>query len=104
MRNSKINESTQLATRVQNTMVKELTSCYPGIKNLGVKQAPFYVLLGARMPSILVEVGFISNKEECKKLMSQKYRETLIQAIFKGIEKYAQALKAPDLTAESNIF
>jgi N-acetylmuramoyl-L-alanine amidase len=58
------------------------------IKDKGVKQAPFYVLLGAQMPAVLVETGFISNPRECKRLITPKYQERLCEAILKGIRTY----------------
>jgi N-acetylmuramoyl-L-alanine amidase len=70
MRNAKINESSRLAVRVQSSLVGHLQQKkWTRIKNKGVKQAPFYVLLGATMPSILVETSFISNPRECNRLI-----------------------------------
>ncbi len=59
---------------------------YSKIKNKGVKQAPFYVLLGAQMPSILIETSFISNSRECKRLVNSKYQDRLCDAIVEGIK------------------
>jgi N-acetylmuramoyl-L-alanine amidase len=58
------------------------------IRSKGVKQAPFYVLLGAQMPALLVETSFISNPRECKRLTSAKYQEELCDGIIRGIRKY----------------
>ena len=91
MKHAKIEESSRLANNVHTSLVSGMKSNYSGIKDLGVKQAPFYVLLGARMPSILVETNFISNKKECKRLMTASYREHLCTAITDGIEKYINA-------------
>jgi len=88
MQNTKIEESTRLANLVQNNFVRGMRKKYSGINNLGVKQAPFYVLLGARMPSILIETSFISNKTECKRLMSNSYQTAIASAITDGVEKY----------------
>lgn len=88
MKNTKIEESTRLANAVQNSLVKGLKKKYSGIHNLGVKQAPFYVLLGARMPSILIETSFISNKTEGKRLMSDSYQTAISNSIADGVEKY----------------
>jgi N-acetylmuramoyl-L-alanine amidase len=87
MQNAKINESSRLAYYVQDAMYKQMKKKYSRIKNKGVKQAPFYVLLGARMPSILIETSFISNSRECKRLNS-KYQNYLCDAIVKGIRGY----------------
>ena len=88
MKHTKIEESTRLANVVQNSFIKGMQKKYSGINNLGVKQAPFYVLLGARMPSILIESGFISNKTECKRLMSDSYQTAICNTITDGVEKY----------------
>jgi N-acetylmuramoyl-L-alanine amidase len=88
MQNAKINESSRLAYYVQDAMYKQMKKKYSRIKNKGVKQAPFYVLLGARMPSILIETSFISNSRECKRLINSKYQNYLCDAIVKGIRGY----------------
>ncbi len=88
MKNSKVNESSRLARKVQYSLVDTLKSHYRNIRNLGVKQAPFFVLIGARMPSILVEVSFISNREEERRLKSPAYQDTIAAGIAKGIERY----------------
>ncbi|MBU4462421.1 MAG: N-acetylmuramoyl-L-alanine amidase [Proteobacteria bacterium] len=88
MQNAKINESSRLAYHVQDAMHKHMKKKYSRIKNKGVKQAPFYVLLGAQMPSILIETSFISNSRECKRLIDSKYQNHLCDAIVKGIRSY----------------
>lgn len=88
MKNSKINESSRLASHIQKSMYSNLKRYYTNIKNKGVKQAPFYVLLGAQMPSILIETSFISNKRECKRLINGNYQEHIVNSIVKGIRKY----------------
>lgn len=94
MQNSKINESSRLATLVQKSMVTELKKTYGNIiKDKGVKQAPFYVLLGATMPSILVETGFLSNPAECKRLTDSKYQDQICNAIVTGVKTYIRELK-----------
>ncbi len=91
MKHAKINESRRLANTVQTSFVKGMKKNYSGIDDHGVKQAPFYVLLGARMPSILIETGFISNKQECKRLMSDSYQTAISNTITDGIKKYIDA-------------
>jgi N-acetylmuramoyl-L-alanine amidase len=81
-------ESTRLATRVQKNLVSHLSSNYPGVKDLGTKEALFYVLLGARMPAILVETAFLSHPEEEKRLASEKYQDDVAQAIAHGVEDF----------------
>jgi N-acetylmuramoyl-L-alanine amidase len=91
MQNAKINESSRLAGYVQGSMVRHLkTKRYSRIKDKGVKQAPFYVLLGAQMPAVLVETSFISNPRECKRLTTPQYQERLCEAIIDGIRTYIQ--------------
>lgn len=93
MANSKINESSRLANEIQTALVQDLADKYSHIKNLGVRQGPFYVLLGATMPSVLVETAFISNHTEEKRLNSRKYRQHAADAIVRGVYNYAKALK-----------
>jgi N-acetylmuramoyl-L-alanine amidase len=88
MQNAKINESSRLAAIVQRETCLHLKKSYSHIVSKGVKQAPFYVLLGAQMPAILVETSFISNPRECKRLTSPKYQEQLCDGIIRGIRKY----------------
>ena len=88
MQNAKINESSRLAADVQKSLYKRIKSKYSKVRNKGVKQAPFYVLLGAQMPSILIETSFISNKRECRRLTNSTYQEHLCEAIVNGIRKY----------------
>lgn len=98
MANAKINESSRLATDIQTSLVSTLSKNYSNIKDMGVRQGPFHVLLGATMPSVLVEVAFISNKMEAKRLNSSAYQERTAQAIVTGVEKY---LRSQNLLAES---
>ena len=88
MQNAKINESSRLAGYVQKTLHSYLQSRYSQIRSKGVKQAPFYVLLGAQMPAILVETSFISNARECKRLIDPAYQEHVCEGIVKGVEVY----------------
>ena len=88
MQNAKINESSRLATRVQYSISKHLKKHYSRIKDKGVKQAPFYVLLGAQMPSILIETSFISNSRECRRLTNSDYQEKMAEGILQGIQAY----------------
>jgi len=91
MANAKINESSRLATEIQTSLVSTLSRSYSNVKDMGVRQGPFHVLLGATMPSVLVEVAFISNKMEAKRLNSSVYRERAAQGIVSGVEKYLRS-------------
>ena len=88
MQHAKINESSRLADHVQKSLCNNMKKHYKSIKNKGVKQAPFYVLLGAQMPAILIETSFISNTRECKRLANTTYQDRLCEGIVDGIAKY----------------
>ncbi len=90
-RDLKRDESIKLANYVQESIVSTLGENYNDIKNLGVKNALFYVLFGARMPSVLAEVSFISNPLEENLLSKESYREYIAQAIADGIDTYRAA-------------
>jgi N-acetylmuramoyl-L-alanine amidase len=90
MQNTKINESSLLASYIQDSSYNYLRSRYTHVKNKGVKKAPFYVLLGARMPAVLIETSFISNPRECKRLSSASYQDHLCEGIMNGIRKYVE--------------
>jgi N-acetylmuramoyl-L-alanine amidase len=93
MANSKINESSRLAAEIQNALVQRLSRKYSKVKNLGVRPGPFHVLLGATMPSVLVETAFISNRREEKRLTSPEYHQQAADAIIAGVRNYAKAFK-----------
>ncbi len=92
-RDDKKDKSMKLAYNVQNSVVDILSHDYNKIIDLGVKQALFYVLVGAEMPSILVEISFISNREEEKRLSQKKYRGKIAEAIAKGVKYYTAPSK-----------
>lgn len=93
MANSKINESSHLAAEIQKSLVGHLTPRFPQVRDLGVRQGPFYVLLGATMPSVLVEAAFISHPREEKWLTQDGFQERTAEAIIAGVRNYAIALK-----------
>jgi N-acetylmuramoyl-L-alanine amidase len=93
LNNAKINESSRLATYVQHSLIDHLEHRYASIKDKGVKQAPFYVLLGAQMPSILVETAFISNPRECRRLTDPDYQADLCDAISAGVSRYIEEMQ-----------
>ncbi len=93
LKSSKIHESQRLAELVQNSLVEGLGRRYQGVKNLGVKKAPFYVLIGAEMPSILVETAFISNPLECSRLGREEFLEALAKGLTSGIQRYMKEIK-----------
>jgi N-acetylmuramoyl-L-alanine amidase len=89
MKNSKINESSRLAQQVHNSILTQAEKKgFGDIKNLGVKQAPFYVLIGAQMPAILIELAFISNEQDIRNLNNPAFVKLLTQEIAQGIRAY----------------
>jgi len=87
-KNNKRDESIRLAHYIQNSLVDGLKGDYTWVQDLGVKQALFYVLIGAEMPSILIEVSFISNPLEERMLATDGYRSKIAGLIAKGVESY----------------
>jgi N-acetylmuramoyl-L-alanine amidase len=83
-------ESTRLAERVQRTVVSNLSASYKNVKNLGHKEALFFVLLGARMPAVLVETSFLSNEEEEARLADGEYQEKLAGSIAEGVQGFLE--------------
>lgn len=93
---TKINDSSRLAAKVQNKMSKTLTRKFSGARSLGVKEGPFFVLHQTNMPSILVEVGFVTNADEEKRLKSKNYQNWLAESIARGIHEFLKE-KAPSI-------
>lgn len=93
LQNTKLNESARLAATVHRQVVRELTKKYQKVRDLGVKQAPFYVLLGAEMPSILIETAFISNSREEHLLKQKQFQNRIAQGIARGISNYVDVMK-----------
>ncbi|HWQ53340.1 MAG TPA: N-acetylmuramoyl-L-alanine amidase, partial [Bryobacteraceae bacterium] len=91
-RQDKIEESKELATRIQTTLFSFSSKYSPGIRNRGVKKAPFIVLVGATMPSVLVEIGFLSNSREESLLKRPEHRQRVAEAVQLGISRYARGL------------
>lgn len=84
----KIIQSHKLAIDVQNHMMKHLNSEYDDVKDGGVRPAPFYVLVGASRPSILVEIGYITNSKERNRLFTSDYQEKIAEGIVEGVNRY----------------
>jgi N-acetylmuramoyl-L-alanine amidase len=97
--NNKIDESRDFAALVQTAMFARLRKANREARNLGVKQAPFVVLIGATMPSVLAEISFITNRQEATLLKMQSYRQAIAEALFNGISKYQRSLKAAQSVA-----
>ena len=91
--NNKIDESRDFAAAVQTAMVKSLASRNRTLQDRGVKQAPFVVLIGAGMPSVLAEISFVSNRQEGVLLKTATYRQQIAEALHDAILKYQKSLK-----------
>jgi N-acetylmuramoyl-L-alanine amidase len=94
----KIDESREFALKMQGSLHGGLSKETAGIKNRGVRQAPLLVLIGAKMPAILTEIGFLSNPTDEKLFKSGAYRDKVAEHIFMGIESYVNTLSSHPLT------
>jgi N-acetylmuramoyl-L-alanine amidase len=90
--NNKLDESRDFATYVQRAMMLKLKGGNKVVRDLGVKQAPFVVLIGAAMPSVLAEVSFVTNEQEAKLLRGESYRQRIADALCQAIQKYQTSL------------
>ena len=90
---NKRDESRELASAVQESMVTRLRPHNPPLRDLGVKQAPFVVLIGAGMPSVLAEIAFISHDGEGGLLRTEKYRQRIAEALAAAVIRYTRTLK-----------
>jgi len=89
--NMKLEDSITLAHRLQGAAVGAMTKAIGEVKDLGVKQALFFVLVGARMPSVLVEMCFITNRNEGRAMSQESGQDAMVEALMQGIQKYAQS-------------
>ncbi|HIP53967.1 MAG TPA: N-acetylmuramoyl-L-alanine amidase [Sulfurimonas autotrophica] len=80
--------SNKLAIDLQRSVLATLTRKYSNVKDAGVREGPFWVLVGAQMPSVLVEVGFITHPMEARRLVNKKYQKTMAEGLANGIERY----------------
>jgi N-acetylmuramoyl-L-alanine amidase len=88
----KLDESREFAGRMQSAMFAFSSRTFPGQKNRGVKKAPFVVLIGAQMPAVLAEIGFVTNSREEQLLKKPEYRQKIAESLYKGISRYAESL------------
>jgi N-acetylmuramoyl-L-alanine amidase len=91
--NNKIDESRDFAAIVQRSMVRRLATKNRQLKDLGVKQAPFVVLIGAGMPSVLAEISFVTHRQEAQLLKTAAYRQQIADALLDAVMRYQQSLK-----------
>ena len=94
MQNVKLEDSISLAHQLQGAVVSGMSRKMSDVKDLGVKKALFYVLVGARMPSVLVEMFFITNRVEGRAMNEEDHQEAMVDALLEGIRKYNQGTVA----------
>ena len=88
----KIEESREFASDVQTALHSGLAAKNPGLRDRGVRRAPFIVLIGANMPSILAEISFVSNPGDERKLKTPEYRQRIAESLYRGVAKYVSGL------------
>jgi N-acetylmuramoyl-L-alanine amidase len=96
----KIEESREFAGDVQESLHSGLAAKSPAIRNRGVKKAPFIVLIGANMPSILAEISFVSNPTDEHRLETSQYRERIAESLYHGIAKYVDGLSGVKMASK----
>jgi N-acetylmuramoyl-L-alanine amidase len=96
----KIAESREFATDVQESLYGGLEKGNPGLKDRGVKKAPFVVLIGANMPSILAEISFVTNPNDARELEEPAYRERVAESLYRGVARYEAGLSGVKLPVE----
>lgn len=99
LQNPKVEESRDLASYIQKNLVRSMKAIY-NVKDLGVKTAPFYVLMGAEMPAILVEIAFITHPVEGKRLRDEAFLKKIVHGIASGLEQYLEAQGSLQLIAK----
>lgn len=97
--NNKLDESRDLATMVQDALVSNLRKTNRAVRSRGVKKAPFVVLIGAAMPSVLAEISFVSNRQELLLLKTPAYRQRIAESLYQAVTKYRRSLKNQAMTA-----
>src|SRR5579864_8924471 len=96
----KIEESREFAGDVQESLHSGLAVKSPGIRNRGVKKAPFIVLIGANMPSILAEISFVSNPTDEHRLETSEYRQRIAESLYRGVAKYVNGLSGVKMASK----
>ena len=97
----KLDESREFAADVQKSLYAGLSAKSPAIRNRGVKKAPFIVLIGANMPSILAEISFVSNPTDAEHLQTAAYRQKIAESLYRGIAKYVSGLAGVKVAASA---
>lgn len=97
----KISESREFASDVQQSLYSGLEDGNPGLKDRGVKKAPFVVLIGANMPSILAEISFLTNPDDAEELRDPEYRERIAESLYRGVARYVSSLSGVRIAQNS---
>jgi N-acetylmuramoyl-L-alanine amidase len=97
----KIDESREFAADVQKSLYDDLEEGNPGMRDRGVKKAPFVVLIGANMPSILAEISFLTNSADARELQQPAYRERIAESLYRGVSRYISGLSGVRLAQSS---
>ena len=98
----KIGESREFAIDVQRSLYGGLSAKNAALRNRGVKKAPFVVLIGANMPSILAEIAFVSNPDDAKKLKTNEYRQRIADSLYKGVARYVNSLSGVKVASKNS--
>jgi N-acetylmuramoyl-L-alanine amidase len=96
----KIDESREFASNVEESLYSGLEAGNAGLKDRGVKKAPFVVLIGANMPSILAEISFVTNQRDAEQLQQPAYRQRVAESLYRGVAKYASGLSGVRIPLE----
>jgi N-acetylmuramoyl-L-alanine amidase len=96
-RNEKIDESREFAEDIQDSLAKRIQKSARTVRDRGVRKAPFVVLIGADMPSILTEISFLSNPSDEQLLKKPEYRQRVAEGLYQGIVSYLQSLNSVTL-------
>ncbi len=88
LNSEKIIASNKLAIDIQKGVLNNLRKQYPNVKDNGAREAPFWVLVGAQMPAILLETGYISNPEESSRISDPKYQKWMVEGMVDGVKHY----------------
>jgi N-acetylmuramoyl-L-alanine amidase len=97
----KIDESREFAADVQKSLYTDLEEGNPGLRDRGIKKAPFVVLIGANMPSILAEISFLTNSEDARELQQPAYRQRIAESLYSGVSRYISGLSGVRLAQSS---
>jgi N-acetylmuramoyl-L-alanine amidase len=99
----KIEESREFASDVQKSLWSGVAAKSPAVRNRGVKKAPFVVLIGANMPSVLAEISFLSNPVDERKLETSQYRDKIAEYLYRGIARYVSGLSGVKMATRGSV-